>query len=862
MKRETLSICGRIALIGAMAAVVLWGQAVPGDGPESGVAEGGGMAPAGEVGRGPVRAAIGAEMADRLARLPLAFVENVGQWETEARFVARRGGMHAAFFTRCVTLSFHDRDGDRSHGTTVAMAFEGASTDARVTGANPLPGVNNYYLGSDASRWRTGVRRYRQVRYHDLYHGVHVRFRECGRNLEYDVELESGADLERVVIRCEGIQGLLLDRDGALVMNTAQGTIRQKPPTTWHVLPDGGHRAVTCRYRILDERRYGFVVANREPALAMVIDPGLEASTYLGGSQYDYTTDVVVDATGATTLCGYTESSNFPTTAGSYDRTFNGRMDAFVARFDSSCSKLLFSTFLGGSSADFAQALALTGTGEIVVTGFTQSSSFPTTSGAYSTRSPGGGDAFVTRLNSTGSALTFSTFLGGSGYDLPYDLVLGVADRVIVVGLTQSSDFPTTAGAYDRSFNGGDDAFVTGLNATGSQLDFSTFLGGAGKEPATTVALGASGDLTVAGDAFGTNNTSNFPTTPGAYRQTYNGGKADAYVVRLNATASTLVYSTFLGGNAYDAVRGISVGSNGAVTVAGQTYSANFPTTAGAYDTSYNGNGDVFVVRLDNTGSSLTFGTFVGGSDYDDGTALGVDSSGAATVAGWTRSTDYPTTPGAFQTAYQAEADGFVTRLKPAGDGLFYSTYFGGTRLDILNAMTLDPTNAATVAGEVWSKDFPTTPGAFWTSYQSWGDAFVSRLDLLPKGVTKYGRSTPACQGTIALGVTRMPADGAGDFAVTCINAPPNSIGILAVGFVPSVQGVPLANIVVHVNPLFPYLPLYALSDGNGAATVNLPVPAGTRGIKAYCQLIWANTPSCPGSGILSASNALEIEVQ
>jgi hypothetical protein len=861
MIRENCPGAGKAAVIGAMVAAVVAGAALwPADGKPNENGESASPAAARDHGRGHCGRDV--TVADPRAKLPLAFVENQGQWDTDARFLATCGAVRAAFFTQGLTLTREQRDGDRRHGVAVRLTFENAAPRAAVTGVHPLPGRFNFYLGDDSRRWRTGVIGYRQVQYQGLYQGLGIRFRDRGRHLEYDVELDPGADLEQVVIRCEGIQGLDLEGDGTLVMHTAAGSIRQKPPATWHVLPDGGRQAVRCRYRMLDASRYGFAVAEREPALAMVIDPGLEWSTYVGGAGYDYATDVAVDAAGSTTVCGYTESSDFPTVAGSYDLTFNGRMDAFVARLDATGSKLVFSTFLGGSSADFAAALALTGTGEVVVSGFTQSRNFPTTGGAYSTSSPGNGDAFVVRLNGTGSALKFSTFLGGSRYDQPFDLALGAGDDVIVVGLTQSSDFPTTVGAFDRSFNGADDGFIARLDASGSKLVFSTFLGGSGKEPATAVAVDTSGAVTVAGEAWGVNNTSDFPTTSGSYDPSYNGGSSDTYVVRVDSTGSTLVYSTFLGGAGGDPVRDLRLHPNGAVTLAGQTYSSDFPTTKGAYDTTYGGNGDVYVARLNGSGTRLEYGTFLGGSDFDEGTAVAVDASGAVTVAGWTKSSDYPTTPGAGQATNQGLGDCLVTRLNPAGDKLIYSTYHGGTRYEIPNSLALDHTNAATIAGELWSLDFPTTPGAYDTGYNSWGDAFVSRLDLLPKGVSRYGRSTPSCKGPIALGVNRLPVAGAFDFVVTCINAPPNSIGVLALGFVPSVPGVPIANILVHVNPTLPYLPLYALSDGNGSATVNIPIPAGTRGVKAYCQMIWANTASCPGSGILSASNALEIEVQ
>jgi len=850
MTKKRFPILGGAALISGMIVIGIWmsyPEALPGTG---------------ECDRDPDKTEAGA--AGILSRLPLAFVENRGQWDEDVLFMARRSNTCAAFSSRSVFLTRERRDRNRLRGVTVRLTFEDSSDRTRLVGVDPLPGVSNFFIGNDRSRWKIDVPGYRQVHYQGLYDGVAIRFREQDGKLEYDVELAPGADPGRVVIACEGSRSLTLDDSGTLLIHTAVGTLRQRPPTTWQVLSSGKRKPILCRYRILSKHRYGFTVPAHEPALALVIDPGLEWSTYLGGSRYEFATDVAVDANSVVTLCGQTQSSNFPIRTGSYDTRLSGNADAFVTRLNAAGSALLFSTYLGGSGIEYARAIAVSTTGEIVVAGHTDSSNFPTTSGAYSRNIQGSEDVFVTRLNASGSALLFSTYLGGTSIDQAFDVALDSTGGAAVVGMTKSSNFPTTAGAYDRSFNGGEDAFVARLNSTGSQLVSSTFLGGTGKDSAISLALDATGTMVVAGQAGGINNntTSDFPTTPGAYDTTYNGGSTDTYVARINAAGSTLMYSTFLGGPKWDPARGVSLAPGGEATVVGQTYSSSFPTTPGAFDTTYGGEGDVFVARLNSTGSSLQYGTFIGGTDYDNGTALALDSSGAMTVAGWTRSLDFPTTPGAFQTTGHANGNGFVTRLMPAGATAAYSTYFGGTSWDAAYGVALDITNGATLAGETWSSGFPTTPGAVDTSYNTNGDVFVTRLDVLPTGVTRFGASTPSSLGPVALGVTRMPTAGSASFAVTCINAPPNTAGILAVGTVPSLNGIPLANIKVHINPYVPFIPFFAASNGKGASTVNLAIPAGIRGVKVYCQIAWSNTLTHPGSGILSASNALELTIQ
>jgi len=790
-------------------------------------------------------------------------VENQGQWGREISFVTHQAGLTAFFTGRGLTLVREQREGDRLRGVAVRLTFEAASNRTVVEGVDPLPGIRNYFIGNDPGRWKTGVRGFRQVLYRGVQDGVDVRFRDGDGRIEYDVEVAPGADLEGLIVACEGIEGLEVDDDGTLVMHTDRGPIRQKPPTTWQVLASGERRPVACGYRILDAHRYGFEVPGRDRTLAMVIDPGLVWCTFLGGRRYDFATDVKVDATGAVTVCGTTSSSDFPTQAGSYDTRLSGNSDVFVTRLDATGSRLLFSTFLGGRGDEAAERMVLAGNGDVLLTGNTDSSDYPTTPGAHNTTYNGGGDAFVTRLNTSGNALQFSTYLGGSAYDHGYDLALDVTGQVVVAGLTYSSNYPTTTGVYDTTYNGGGDSFVTLLNVGGSQPVFSTFLGGTDREAALTVGVDNAGIVTLAGQAWGTNNKSSFPTTAGAYAGTYGGGKSDAYVARLNNTGTTLIYSTFLGGVNSDPMRELHLVPGGAVVLVGQTYSPAFPTTPGAFDTTYNGNGDAFVVRLNNSGSSLVYGTFIGGANKDEGTSIALDSSGAMTVGGWTEATDFPTTPGAFQRSLlSTNGDGFLIRLDPAGKTAWYSTYIGGKSWDTVRALALDPWNDATLVGEVWSSDYPVTSTAYDKIYNNSGDAHISRLDLLPTGVQRYGLSTPACNGPVVAGVTRMPRAGDAQFAFTCINASPNTAGILAVGFASSVRGIPIANVRAYLNPAVPFLAFLAVSDATGASTVRVPIPAGTKGVRVYCQFFMSTTVACPGSGPLSASNALDMIIQ
>jgi len=339
-----------------------------------------------------------------------------------------------------------------------------------------------------------------------------------------------------------------------------------------------------------------------------------------------------------------------------------------VSKLNAAGTALAYSTFLGGSDWDVGYGIAVDGAGQAYVTGDTGSTDFPTTPGAWDT-TYNGLDVFVSKLNTAGTALAYSTFLGGSNSDQGFGIAVDGAGRAYVTGDTYSSDFPTTVGAWDRTHNGGTyDAFVSKLNAAGTALAYSTFLGGSDWDWGNDIAVDGAGQAFITG---GTDSTG-FPTTAGAWDRTYNGGTYDAFVSKLNGAGTALLYSTFLGGNDYDWGPAIAVDGAGQAYVTGMTGSIDFPTTAGTWDTIYNGSTyDAFVSKLNAAGTALAYSTFLGGSNWDYGFGIAVDGAGQAYVTGWTSSTDFPTTPGAFDTTHNGTTDVFVSKLALGGGGTY-----------------------------------------------------------------------------------------------------------------------------------------------------------------------------------------------
>ena len=666
---------------------------------------------------------------------PLTFVANRGQADSRVRFQVQGPG-HAFSLTRDqVALTLRQPNGD---GVNLALRFEHANAQATITGAERAPGITNYVLGTSR---HTEIPGYQRVTYAGLWPGIDLTLSGRDGALKYEFRVRPGADAGDIALAYRGITGLRTDTTGGLDIDTARGRLTDAPPVAYQEI-DGRRTPVASRFALHDGGGYGFATAGYDRGRDLIIDPSLSYSTFLGGASDESGNAIKVDAAGNAYVTGFTQSPDFPVTPGAFDRTgaASNNVDAFVTKL-SPTGALVYSTFLGGTNFDWGRAIAVDSAGSAYVTGRTQSPNFPVTGGAFDRsfnvdNCPRCGidqaDVFVAKLNPAGSALTYSTFVGSTQPDDAFGIALDGARNAYVTGETDGANFPTTAGAFDRTNNGGNDGVVFKLNATGSALAYSTLLGGADNELPDEIAVDQAGNAVIGGST----RSADFPTTPGAFDTTQNGGafdeRFDLFVTKLNSAGSGLVYSTFIGGSKSDFGSDFALDAAGSTYVVGATLSPDFPTTPGSFDPVFSGTSESFALKLNPAGNALVYSTFLGQASAG---AVAPDAAGNAWLAG-SSGPGGLTTADAFAPFFKGGgSDAYLARLNAAGNAITFASFLGGSDSETANDVALDPSGNVLLAGHTFSPDFPTTPGAPDRTFAGdplvfWGEAFVAKVDV------------------------------------------------------------------------------------------------------------------------------------
>jgi hypothetical protein len=709
----------------------------------------------------------------RLDEVPIFFEPNVGQAPPQFAYTATgpeyqlalsEQGLTIALPPVASTTSSHPAQSRSGQPHLLRIRLLAATTRPVLLPERRAASFSNYFIGDNAKRWRTHVPNFEAIQYEHVYPGIDwVIYGNRHHVLEYDLIVHAHADPARVVLAVTGADHLSLNKEGELLIEVRGRILRQLPPVVYQVSRSGIREHIKGWYT-LTAGHIRVAVGPYDHRRTLYIDPALVYSTYLGGTCCDQGRAIAVDAEGDAYVAGQAGSANFPTVDPYQANLIGTAGAAFVAKFDPTGTRLLYSTYLSGSNGATIAGIAVDSTGSIYVAGGTASRDFPVVN-AYQSQFKGTGQSpgqgFVTKFSPNGGTLDYSTYLGGSGANNGVSaLAIDSAGDAYVAGSTNSTDFPTTTQAVQGSLRGQENAFVAELNPSGNGLVYSTYLGGSGYDSEAAIAVDTSGGAYVAGNTTSTDfplvqpfQSTNDETASGNSNPT-------AFVAKIAAGGTALDYSSYLGGSGgFDEALGIAVDSAGNAYVTGATESTDFPTVdpyqASNHDAEGLGGTSVFVSKINSSGTALVYSTYLGGSGGGEaikgelGFAITVDGAGDAYITGSTSSSDFPTV-NAVQETNDAAAIGsenaFVSELDPTGSKLLFSTYLGGSGSwgpnsthtptplgDSASGIAVDSAGGIYVVGTTGSSDFPTlnayqSTNRTMTQYGANQQAFVAKF--------------------------------------------------------------------------------------------------------------------------------------
>ncbi len=646
--------------------------------------------------------------------LPIVFIPNVGQFEARVRYVVETPGVRAAFLPDGVSY--------QAGGAELLVNFAGSSDEARLEGDGRLQGQANFIFGRDPAAWHTGLPTFSHVVYHGVYPGIDASYSGVGRMLKSEFVVQPGADPSVIRMQYPRASAVWVE-GGELRVKVGTMDFREWAPEVYQTR-NGSRVSVEAAYQVFEDNSVGFKIGSYDRLLPLVIDPVITYSTYLGGSGMGAVTAVARDGLGSLYAAGWTESIDFPI-AGAVQAVNRGGVDSFVAKFDATGATLVYATYIGGNGDDRAAGIAVDSLGQAHVAGATGSSNFPLVAPARSSF-VGGKEAFAFKLNAAGSALTYSTYLGGANYDAATAIAVDATGFAYIAGDTLSADFGVL-NATQGAIGGQQDGFVAKLDGSGVRV-FSTFFGGSQNEHVGGIATDGTGIVFLTGGTLSTN----LPVV--AATQALNAGGQDAFIAKIKTTATTqILYSTYLGGSggsltAPEQGNAIAIDASGSAYVTGVVSSTNFPVTAGTLQTNAGGSRDVFVTKLNSTGTARIYSTYLGWTGFDWGSGIAVDSSGNAYVGGYTSSVSFANV-GGVQTGFKGLYDGFIFKLNPTGNALSFSTLYGGAGSDQVNAIAVDSSGNIFVGGQTSSYDLP-AQAAYQTSNISGNTGWVARIGV------------------------------------------------------------------------------------------------------------------------------------
>ena len=694
------------------------------------------------------------------------FIENNGQWPKEVKYLAKVTGTNVWITNEGVVydhytieanyneqnlnkisddrINRYKQENSQIKGHVVKSIFKNHKSSKQFISNNKQRNCYNYFIGNDKSKWVNNVHLFESVVVEELYQGIDIKYYFDKGMLRYDYIVNPGADVAQIKIAFEGIENFIVNKNGELELGTSLGIVKHQDIFAYQNNINGKKQKITTSFKKIDNKTIGFDIKNYNKNKELIIDP-LVYSTFLGTSTKDVINSLKVDDEGNVYVVGFTSSYSFPTSTGAYQENMATIYDMFVSKLNSDGTGLIYSTYLGGNDDEEASELIIDDNGNVYITGRTSSDDFPTTSGAYDTDYYGGTDAFITKLNSDGTALVFSTFLGANKWENSTTLTLDNDGNIFVAGQTTSTNFPVTSGAFQTSYDGtGGETdgygFVTKLNSDATALIYSTYLGGADDgDIVKSIALDNNGNAVVVGHTL----ANDFPVTSGAFQTEFDGVltyDGDAFIAKLNSDGTDLIFATYLGGTENEKAFSVKLDNENNIYLAGNVNSDDFPTTTNAFQTSFTKYQDAFVTKLSSDGTSLIYSTYIGGNNRDYINSLIVNSSGCVFVTGKSKATNLPSTEGTYQENSGGRYDAFVIGLNSTGTEVIYSTYLGGSNDDEAYSIDLSNDGNLYVGGYTKSTNFPISNGVYRTDLEDdrYEDGFITKISpLLITGIDK-----------------------------------------------------------------------------------------------------------------------------
>jgi hypothetical protein len=678
---------------------------------------------------------------------PLYFTANLGQTNETVLFMGKGNNCNMFFNEKGTTFSLINpniKQNDAFDAFALSLVFVNSNSSPTIFGEEIQTGASNYFIGNDPNKWRKNVPNYSRIRLNDLYNGIDLIYYGNQNQLEYDFIVKPGMDPKQIRMAynlgSEGEKALSIDINGNLVISTPMGKLIEHKPSCYQII--GGKKIqVEGNFRIIDRIQNIFTISigKYDNKSTLIIDPVIEYSSYFGGSDRDWCFGAAKDKEGNIYLSGNTNSTDYPVKTGSYSITSRGNIDCFITKLDPTCSKVIYSTYIGGYYSDYGRGVCVDSNGNAYITANTNSYDFPTTSnamfrsiiGPYNVQHP---DIAIVKLSAEGNSLIYSTFFGGAGVDAGGTIYADSLGNAYISLFTESSDLAVTANVFGNKYIGKKDGFILKLDPLGNKI-YSTYIGGSDDDFISSIVADKSGNLVILGNT----KSADFPTTASAFN-TKQKGDMDLFITKINNDGSKVLFSAIMGGKANENPSSLKLDNVGNIYIAGFTESLDFPVTKNAFQVSLKGNRDGFVSKISPDGGKLLYSTLIGGSEYDKVNSLEISSKGIIYMAGATSSKDFPVTKNALDQTYNGGfidngngGDIFLCLLDINSAKLKYATYFGGTDNEESPNLIVNNENEIILIGQTESYDLPVTKNAINKSNKGKTEVFITKLNLNSK---------------------------------------------------------------------------------------------------------------------------------